>query len=277
MFFKRIAPDPALEHIIECFWIAENTDPNPIKQKIIPDGFTEIIFHFSDPYRIKLGKHWQLQSKNLLAGQIRKHFLLENTGIANILGIKFKPASLAHLYNLDMRQLTDRVIDISILKQPAQLINIVHTCSDYYERIGHLTEYFKNVHGVKSWHQTPVDKAVDLIFKKSGLVTMTEVCEAAGIGERQLENLFKKYIGLGPKFFSRILRFNYIFQLVQGNHQSWTSLAYEAAYYDQSHFIRNFRSFTGESPSTYSFDEKNMANFFLKKPTPVIHRPSTSP
>ena len=77
MFFKRIAPDPELEDFIECFWIIENKDPAPMRQKIIPDGFTEIIFHFKDPYRIKLGKQWQLQSKNLLAGQISKYFLLK--------------------------------------------------------------------------------------------------------------------------------------------------------------------------------------------------------
>ena len=265
MFFKRIAPDPALEHIIECFWIMENKDPVPIKQKIIPDGFTEIIFHFNDPYRIKLGKQWQLQSKNLLAGQIRKHFLLENTGTASILGIKFRPTSLTQLYNLDMCLLTDKVVDIRVLKHPAPLIRAVHASDDHYERVYLLNEYFKNLPMVKNWQQMPVDKAVDLISKKNGMITITEVCEVAGIGERQLENLFKKYIGLSPKFFSRIIRFNYIFQLVQKDDQNWTSLAYEAAYYDQSHFIRNFRSFTGERPSAYSFDEKNMANFFLKK------------
>jgi AraC-like DNA-binding protein len=63
--------------------------------------------------------------------------------------------------------------------------------------------------------------------------------------------------------FARIIRFSYIFQLVQDNHQSWCGLAYEAAFYDQSHFIRNFKDFTGENPADYKFEEKNMANFFL--------------
>jgi AraC-like DNA-binding protein len=97
------------------------------------------------------------------------------------------------------------------------------------------------------------------------MVTMTELSEAAGVGERQLENLFKKFVGLSPKFFARIIRFNYIFRLAESHGDNWTRLAYEAAYYDQSHFIRNFKKFTGESPAAYAFDEENMANFFLKK------------
>jgi AraC-like DNA-binding protein len=51
--------------------------------------------------------------------------------------------------------------------------------------------------------------------------------------------------------------------LVQQHKEKWTSLAYEAAFFDQAHFIKDFKHFTGENPGKYSFDEKNMANFFL--------------
>ena len=118
---------------------------------------------------------------------------------------------------------------------------------------------------LKPCKNTAVDLAVDLIFAKHGMTTVSTITKSIGIGERQLENLFRKYVGLSPKFFMRIIRFNYIFKLVQDNHQSWSSLAYEASYFDQSHFIRNFRDFTGENPSDYSFDEMNIANFFLQK------------
>ncbi|HEV8284257.1 MAG TPA: helix-turn-helix domain-containing protein [Chitinophagaceae bacterium] len=267
MFFKRIEPDPVLKHIIECYWIVEDENSTPKQQKIIPDGFTEIIFHFGDPYRIKLSKQWELQSKSLVAGQITKHFLLENTGTSSVLGIKLRPASLTHLYNLDMHLLTDYVPDIrSILQQQLSPIEMaIRQLDDHPEKINKIEEYFKNLPALKSWKITSADKAIDLIFEKKGMVTVAELCSSSGIGERQLENLFKKYVGLSPKFFSRIIRFNYIFELVQENKQTWSALAYEAAYYDQSHFIRNFKKFTGESPSSYSFDEQNMANFFLNK------------
>ena len=267
MSFERIAPGNSLENFIECFWIVENEDPTPVKQKIIPDGFTEIIFHFGDHYRIKQKKQWLIQPRNLLAGQLRKYFMLENIGTSDILGIKFKPAALTHLYNLNMSLVTDRVVNLcEVLEEPGALLRAANEGKDHYERINSLCTYFKNMPVIKDRKQTPVDRAVDLVFDQNGMVTVTELCDAAGVGERQLENIFKKFIGLSPKFFSRIIRFNYIFKLVDKNEQSWTSLAYEAAYYDQSHFIRNFKDFTGESPSSYLFDEKNLANFFLKKP-----------
>ncbi len=54
MIFKRINPSPDLEKIIDCYWIVENDDPTPHRQKIIPDGFCEIIFHYKDPYAFVL-------------------------------------------------------------------------------------------------------------------------------------------------------------------------------------------------------------------------------
>ncbi|MDY8135884.1 helix-turn-helix domain-containing protein [Aquimarina sp. 2201CG5-10] len=85
------------------------------------------------------------------------------------------------------------------------------------------------------------------------------------MNERNLERFFKTYIGLTPKFYSRVIRFSNIFKLIQQEGFNWASIAYLAGFYDQSHFIKNFKEFTGEEPSKYGFEEENMANFFLKE------------
>jgi AraC-like DNA-binding protein len=85
------------------------------------------------------------------------------------------------------------------------------------------------------------------------------------VGERYLQQLFQKYIGVSPKFFARIVRFSYIFKVIKDEDPNWADVVYEAGYYDQSHFIRNFKAFTGEDPSAYIFAEKSLANFFMKK------------
>jgi AraC-like DNA-binding protein len=267
MFFKRFSPDKELENIIECYWIIEDDDITPRLQKIIPDGFNEIVFHYRSPYRIKLNGDWEEQSLSLLAGQIRKHFFLENTGASGIIGIKIKPTALTHLFGLSMHKFTDRVVDISSVPALQSLLinEQLRTVVDQNERVAILNDQFKKLLSEKNYMETVTDHAIELIFEHHGMIPVSTITKSAGIGERQLENLFKKYIGLSPKFFMRIIRFNYIFKLVQDNNQSWSAVAYEASFFDQSHFIRNFRDFTGENPSDYAFDEKNMANFFLQK------------
>ncbi|WP_315820028.1 DUF6597 domain-containing transcriptional factor [Paraflavitalea speifideaquila] len=76
MIFKRVNPGAGLEKIIDCYWIIENEDPTHHQQKIIPDGFCELIFHYGDPYRIRLTNTWEQQSIHLLAGQISRYFWL---------------------------------------------------------------------------------------------------------------------------------------------------------------------------------------------------------
>ena len=267
MLFQSLAPDKELEPFIENYWLVNDDDTTPRLQKIVPDGFTEIIFHLGDPYRIRLYDEWELQTESLLAGQIRKHFFLENTGRSEIVGIKLKPTALTHLFGLDMHRFTDKVADLSTVLGHyfSETGKQLREAKDFAEKIRYLNIHFKNLITVNSFRETAPDRAIDIIFSKHGMLPVSGITGAVGIGERQLENLFKKYIGLSPKFYARIIRFSYIFTLVQENKQNWSGIAYDASFFDQSHFIRNFKDFTGESPSDYSFDENNLANFFLQK------------
>ena len=102
-------------------------------------------------------------------------------------------------------------------------------------------------------------------FNTHGTITIEEIQKQFFITERQVQRLFQKYIGLSPKFYCRIIRFNYIFQLLKEKPLSWLDVTHLSGYFDQSHFIRDFKAFTGEEPSNYFFDAPDMANFFLKR------------
>jgi len=264
MKFIRIIPHEKLQHLIECYWIIESDDAKPHLEKIIPDGFTELIFHYGDAYRSKISGTWRTQGPNLLAGQISNYFYLENTGVSGIIAVKFKPAALTQLFGLDMSQYTDQIADVGTTeKQLLELRDKIVPLGNEHQSKEILDNYFLEIsqHITKS----PVTIAIDLIFSTNGMASVKELTKAAGIGERQLERLFKRYVGLSPKYYARIIRFNYIFQLIQSKKTPWAEIVYQSGYYDQSHFIRNFKAFTGEDPTSYFFDEDNMANFFLKK------------
>lgn len=265
MRFEKLPPTPELKQCIECFWIVENNDSTPVLQKVIPDGFTEMIFHFGDPYKINLNDSWSQQPKNLLAGQITRFFYLENTGVTNIFGIKFKPAALTHCFKIEMGLLTNKVVKLSsALPQISVLESLIADCDSHEQRIKLIeSELVMNC----SLDSLPsaIDKAVEIILAKRGHLTVKEVCDAATVTERQLERLFKKYIGLSPKLYSRIVRFSGIFKVVNEKQMSWSEVGLETGFYDQSHFIKNFKAFTGEDPSRYFFGEPNLANFFLEK------------
>ncbi|MCG8372403.1 MAG: helix-turn-helix transcriptional regulator [Balneolales bacterium] len=267
MLFLKIPPIDKLQSFIDCYWVIENSDESIYPQKIIPDGFPEIIFHYGDPYRINISGTWQLQEKALIGGQIRNHFMLENTGVSGMIGIKFKPFGITKLFGVNMLSLTDTVIPLNeILEQPFEEISeSMDSENPYSGKIDSLNEFFSQVPVYETANDQLIELAIRTIFRKHGLITVSELNEIAGTSERKLERLFNKYIGLSPKFYTRIIRFNYIYSLVQKEKMSWSRLAQMSGFYDQSHFISNFQEFTGEDPSEYFFEEENMANFFLNR------------
>jgi AraC-like DNA-binding protein len=247
MEFKRIEPTKDAARAVECYWTIRDHNITPVKQKIIPDGFAEIIFHSGDHYKINLDGKWRKQGTRLLAGQISKYFYLENSGRTEILGIKLKPAAITHLFNVSMKGIVDKVISLD------KKIRIDVTSVDEY--FNEICQNYPIDH--------PVDKAVEMIFQKQGMISVSTICAELGVGERYLQQLFAKYVGLSPKFFARIVRFSYVFKVIKENKPDWADVVYEAGYYDQSHFIRNFKAFTGEDPGEYIFAEKTLANFFM--------------
>ena len=267
MGFQRIAPRTELSRFIECFWIVDNPDPSPVIQKIIPDGFPEMIFHFGDPYLIRLNEKWTKQSWSLLGGQMTSHFFLKNSGVSSILGIKFKPAALSLLFGVDMYALTNHVVSLKQLSHPdlTALEGLLSEAGDHTKRIEATEDYLsKNFRAVNN--EPVINATVEKIFASNGMVSVTVICKENGCSERQLERMFRKYIGVSPKLYSRIIRFAYIFQVAQGRKEiNGCELGLASGYYDQSHFIKNFKAFAGEGPSGYFFDQPSLANFFLKK------------
>lgn len=264
MVFSRIDPHEELMDLIEWFWIVENSDPAEQLQKIIPDGFPEMIFHFGDPYRIQLKSPWSPQSKSLFAGQITSHFFLQNTGKASILGVKWKPAAMMQLFHIPMRPLTDRVVPLEHVLPKFNTVVTQHfaQASNHTQRIQWFQDYLRSISSGDRCNTT-ITKALDLISSTNGLATVTSLCAHCDTSERQLQRLFLKYVGLSPKFYARIIRFNYIFKIMQDKKVTGPALGLDAGFYDQSHFIKNFKAFTGEDPSQYFFDQTTLANFFL--------------
>ncbi len=258
-------PCKELSNLIECYWYVESGEASHV-QKIIPDGYPELIFHFRDSYQINISGTWSTQSKSLVAGQIRKYFYLKNNGQSKIFGIKLKPTGLKHIFGISMHPLTDQVMDLHQFDNVLlnQLDHTVRLEAEFYTIVNSVEKYFISL----SAHEILLnltDKAVARIINAKGNIDICEICSSLSISERHLERLFKEFVGLPPKFFARIIRFSNIFSLIENNDPSWSSVVYDSGFYDQSHFIRNFKAFSGDDPSAYLFNEPSLANFLLKR------------
>lgn len=266
MHYESFAPAVSLKHLVKEYWVFENEDPTVYTQKIIPDGYSEIIVHYGDPYKINRSGSWESQSSLLFSNQISKFFFLENTGKSGMIGIKLHPTAFYQLFQIDVSSLTDRVLpldrimgEISKGLHPAQAKEMSITNRVMLAE-GWMKDQLQNLQP-----QPKIDQCIASIFESHGMTDMEQLAKDVELSTRQMERLFKKVVGLTPKFYCRIIRFNYIFEIMKEHKNSWIRTALQSGYFDQSHFIKNFKEFTGEEPTNYGFDEINLANFFLKK------------
>ncbi|OEK04729.1 helix-turn-helix transcriptional regulator [Roseivirga misakiensis] len=264
MVYEHIAPSNGLEGIVQSFWVVDSEGDSQIdRQKIVPDGYPEVIYHYGDPFRINISGQWYSQEKKLLAGQIKNHFYLENTGVSGMVGIKFKPLALANLFGINMASITDRVVPLEDYIPDLSSISL----NSFHEKdafIGTLENILLKRHQGTSYY-TEIESAIENIIESKGNVKVSTLAELSNMSERKLERLFLKQIGLSPKFYARIIRLTSIFKLMQAEDQTWSDLVFQAGFYDQSHFIKNFQEFTGEDPSAYGFNDQTMANFHMNK------------
>jgi AraC-like DNA-binding protein len=106
--------------------------------------------------------------------------------------------------------------------------------------------------------------AVQYIFAEKGNADLDKLASDCGVSNRYLQKLFLEKIGFSPKFLIRITRFQHAMnQLIHSQTTSLTELACHTGYYDQAHFIREFREFTGELPSRFQLSRHPINQYFL--------------
>ncbi|MEM0939738.1 MAG: DUF6597 domain-containing transcriptional factor [Bacteroidota bacterium] len=263
MIYEKLNPSEALKEIVKEYWVYENENTQIQREKIIPDGYSEIIIHYKNPYRIQINGNWEMQSDILFSNQISSYFFLESTGSSGMIGIKLHLVSFYELFGIDMSSYTDHVVPLEeiIPKESTHLIEAFNREIGIPMKISSIDRWITSQTRVISKMRI----AVDRILKTNGLIDIKKLAMEGGQSLRSFERKFRKVVGVSPKFYSRIIRFSNIFHKIRSEDHSWVNLALRSGYFDQSHFIKNFKEFTGEEPSTYGFDKTNLANFFLIK------------
>lgn len=263
--YRLVAPDNDLIPLVNCFWVVVDEDSAPSERKIIPDGYPELIFHFGDPYEIRLGDRWEPQAHCLAAGQFSRHFHLRNTGRTAMIGIKLQPWALAQMTGRPMHEMKERVLPFHDVCDEARLLETAaFSSSRVDEQISLISQALRTLRPRPAPPALVVD-GVGAIIDHHGALSVSEICMRLGANERALERAFAQWIGLTPKLYSRLIRLSSIFKGVAGEGPRLRDLPFDAGYYDQPHFQREFKRFTGETPSRYEFAQQCMANLFLNR------------
>jgi AraC-like DNA-binding protein len=194
-----------------------------------------LILNLGQPFESFQRGHWQAQQHCFLAGQLTGPLLLRAPEVTRIMGVRFRPGGSAQLLGMPVQELTDQVVPAGDLglKSLAEL----STLPDLERALLGLE---------RGYADALVDEAARLL---SNSPDVEAAAVSLGVSRRQLERRFKARVGMPPKHFARIRRFQRVFHAMEEDSAGWVDAAADCGYYDQAHLIRDFRDFAGEPPS----------------------------
>lgn len=206
----------------------------------VPDGTIDILFHCS-PSR----------PEALICGSVKKGKPLYLNKKALYFGARFFPGTAQQLLKCPIDKFTDKEVRLDdVLRTSKGLAESICAAGSFEDRV----KLFERYHspGSKRKKTAPhlVSYLLDKINAAPGEVRIQDLAEETGYSTRHINNVFKMHVGISPKLFHRIVRFQRCFGLLR--HQkspTFASLALDAGYYDQAHFINEFREFALCTPS----------------------------
>lgn len=268
MEYKTYTPKETLAKRIKYYWSLEdfeNTTPHS-KERIFPDGCIELIFHYGNHFKkiYKTGTT-SLQPKSFIHGQITSYIELEATGKIGVFSARFKPNGLQPFIDFDVAKLTDTTISIAdVWGESGQKLEInILAATNNETRVAIVEQFLETkLSDIKKSNEV-IDFCVEAVSNSNGSISIEKLTQELHIGKRQLERKFQAAVGLNLKTFSRIIRFNYALQLIEKKEfDSFTKVAYDGGFYDQPHFIKDFKDLTGLNPKQYFSENLEMVKFF---------------
>jgi AraC-like DNA-binding protein len=267
MDYRTYATPEALIGFVRCFWTLDSpVAAMPVMQRIVPDGCMEMIFHYGDLYRqYAADGRFILQPRAFVFGQVTSALDIAPTGATGIFAVRFQPEGFLPLAMIPLRAMENRAVPLEELFGAAgrQLEKEVLETSHTPERIKAVEGFLRDRLAAPEAIDRVVRSGISLLLEQNGHLSVDALSRQLNINRRQLERRFAAVIGLSPKQLARIIRLQAALKiLLSGQYTSLTSLAYEGDYYDQSHFIKDFKEFTGISPGKFYADNLKMSAFF---------------
>lgn len=239
---SRHAPSPDLDFFVERYWIVrwDLRGRAPYVSQTLPHPSINVVCEDGDT------RAWGVQND-------RFHRTLE--GKSAVFGIKFRPGAFYPFLRSSVSDLTDRDVGLDELFgiDSKALAKKVLRTTEVVRQIAIIEAMLRERLPPKDANVALIGRVIHLLLEETSLQRVEDVCERLGVSERTLQRLFRRYVGVSPKWVIQRIRVHEAAErLSQGRSGDWAQLAVELGYFDQAHFIHDFKALVGKSPAEYA-------------------------
>jgi AraC-like DNA-binding protein len=237
-------PGPPLSELVDSLWICEGYAPPHAGERLLPTGAMDLVFTLDAESRLRSG----------VAGARSEMVVLDTSRPFSAIGVHFRPGGGFPFFGLPAGELYNLSLPLDILwgGYAATVSERLWEAPTPDQRFRILEEALLARARDRLAGHPSVRHALQLFERSEGARPVGDVVQRIGISPGRFIELFRSEVGLSPKLFCRIRRFNEALHRIERlTEVDWVEVALSCGYFDQAHFNHDFRAFSGINPSTY--------------------------
>jgi len=240
--YQEFLPHQNLQHSIYCYWQLKTNQKleNPFTYRVVADGCIDIFFELDKP------------EENFVMGFCKKYTAFDLESEFNYIGIRFLPTMFPQLFAVNAASISNRAEQLkNVIPHVSTFIESNFNAETEMKKIIYLlNDFFLEQQSISSFqNDSRLYNAISLIMKNFGMIDIEKEIDT-GLSHRQLRRLFDFYIGDSMKTFSKVVRFQNILRAKPSTQSlRQNKLFFDSGFFDQSHFIKDFKHFYGVTPS----------------------------
>jgi AraC-like DNA-binding protein len=258
MIIETHTPAYPLNQFIESFIYYRDYNPAHSVDRFLPDGNVNVVFDMTD-YPKFIYDNYTLKEiqacKNVWFSGIRNNYITIPSGRdSELFIIIFHKGKAYPFVEMPLNQLTDYVVDgeLVMTNEILEMRETLISLASIKQKFLYAETFLLKKFGHKLVINPLINYAVSSIIHKPDQTSIERLSEKIGYSQKHFIKIFKEHVGLAPKSFLKIIRFQKAIREIEKKRTAdWIIVALESGYYDQAHFIHDFRNFSGFTPSQY--------------------------
>lgn len=256
MEYLSYAPTFQLQQYVKTYLVVDDTCGAFAKQqlKTFPGTHTEIVFSFGDAVDFLHPSPFYFKPYSAyVGGHTFEPNIYTPRAILRFVGVVLTPLGAGHLLGVPQKHFLGKKVDLEDIFG----LSVKDTC----DKLQYAKNHFEAIRVIEAFlcalaNRVRVKNAiletfVNCIDASHGMVRLSKLVSHTGVSVRGIERAFKEYVGFSAKQLCCLSRFAKALHLVNSGMRDWSNIVGECGYYDQAHFIKEFRSFTNSSPARY--------------------------
>jgi len=253
MIAKILKPGfPLSKYVDSLYCYSGETDG--ITQYLIPDGKTDLLLNFDSSIYIldSLSKKTSL-TKSIFQGLRKTPYTFEFGRTLNIIGIRFLPFGLSVLFGLPEKEISASPVEANLI--------LGNKLKEIEEKVFYENDVNSKLKIIESWlfecfvstyeKKLSLPRELEDLNTSKGVLKINDIFET-GASYKKVQRTFREYIGISPKVYARMLRFENIHNDLRSLKSiDWMNIVTKYNFHDQSHLIKEFKFFTGATPNEF--------------------------